>query len=436
MRGVLLRLQNSTGGHAATAWSITGILGLAAVVYGYLQLRAQRLRTKREANVDGAGLRSASYQEPSANALEDSASVMPSMIPLVLELARRVNLYALAHVASDVGEATVRGALEHAGLLGPNHGQLPPHRLLFCGTREGKASMVRQLEPQLHIDADAETPLALLTPPQRTGPTRSGLHVNYHLQQAAAMQAAEAAAGSGPATSTSQEEGQPTKRPPVADSEHTHAVVSLELLRMLNWRARRAFLMEREEQRAQLHRASYGYGPARTPLASGHLERLQGGHRAPAPGEPYSSPATDFISRVSARLPHPSPAPSSQASSLSSLLSRLQELVALQAGEVPPAEVVADPHARVRFEAQLATPSPFLQMSSGRGSGGSTSRGPPPSALETLALLLSSQQGSVQLAARASRDPRGAMPEGPPALSALLEAVARQQQEGPDQPGP
>lgn len=360
-------------------------------------------------------------------------------------------------------------------------------------------------------------PLALLTPPQRTGPTRSGLHVNYHLQQAAAMQAAEAAAGSGPATSTSQEEGQPTKRPrrtsglrpsppgpsaaageapspsgagaiapalpgltsylpasalfptpvdlltqlneAVADSEHTHAVVSLELLRMLNWRARRAFLMEREEQRAQLHRASYGYGPARTPLASGHLERLQGGHRAPAPGEPYSSPATDFISRVSARLPHPSPAPSSQASSLSSLLSRLQELVALQAGEVPPAEVVADPHARVRFEAQRATPSPFLQqMSSGRGSGGSTSRGPPPSALETLALLLSSQQGSVQLAARASRDPRGAMPEGPPvqtpapapaepaaepavgplvqALSALLEAVARQQQEGPDQPGP
>lgn len=161
-------------------------------------------------------------------------------------------------------------------------------------------------------------PLALLTPPQRTGPTRSGLHVNYHLQQAAAMQAAEAAAGSGPATSTSQEEGQPTKRPrrtsglrpsppgpsaaageapspsgagaiapalpgltsylpasalfptpvdlltqlneAVADSEHTHAVVSLELLRMLNWRARRAFLMEREEQRAQLHRASYGYG--------------------------------------------------------------------------------------------------------------------------------------------------------------------------------
>lgn len=83
--------------------------------------------------------------------------MMPSMIPLVLELARRVNLYALAHVASDVGEATVRGALEHAGLLGPNHGQLPPHRLLFCGTREGKASMVRQLEPQLHIDADAET---------------------------------------------------------------------------------------------------------------------------------------------------------------------------------------------------------------------------------------------------------------------------------------
>lgn len=123
-------------------------------------------------------------------------------------------------------------------------------------------------------------------------------------------------------------------------------------------------------------------GPARTPLASGHLERLQGGHRAPAPGEPYSSPATDFISRVSARLPHPSPAPSSQASSLSSLLSRLQELVALQAAEVPPAEVVADPHARVRFEAQRATPSPFLQVR--RGSAADRTAAPPPQLLGSI----------------------------------------------------
>ena len=36
-------------------------------------------------------------------------------------------------------------------------GQIPSQRLLFCSSLEGKASIVRQLEPQLHIDGHSRT---------------------------------------------------------------------------------------------------------------------------------------------------------------------------------------------------------------------------------------------------------------------------------------
>ena len=60
-------------------------------------------------------------------------------------------------MASDVGEAVVRGALEASGVLGNGKRQIPPHRLIFCETLQGKVAVVRQLEPELHVDADHRT---------------------------------------------------------------------------------------------------------------------------------------------------------------------------------------------------------------------------------------------------------------------------------------
>lgn len=57
-------------------------------------------------------------------------------------------------VSSDVGEAVVRGALEAAGVIGLNSRQVPPHRLILCETLGGKVAIVRQIEPELHIDGD------------------------------------------------------------------------------------------------------------------------------------------------------------------------------------------------------------------------------------------------------------------------------------------
>lgn len=66
-------------------------------------------------------------------------------------------MYLIAHVADDIGQAVVTGALEAADLLGSSPQHLPPQRLLFCSTQTGKQSMVRQIEPELHIDADPTT---------------------------------------------------------------------------------------------------------------------------------------------------------------------------------------------------------------------------------------------------------------------------------------
>jgi len=63
----------------------------------------------------------------------------------------------LARVEDDIGQAAVTGALEAAGLLGLGPAQLPPQRLLFCSTQAGKLSIVRQIEPELHMDGDAAT---------------------------------------------------------------------------------------------------------------------------------------------------------------------------------------------------------------------------------------------------------------------------------------
>jgi len=84
--------------------------------------------------------------------LQDSASVRQQAVPILLELAKNANVFLITHVIDDVGEATVRGALEDVGLVGFSEGQIKPHRLVFCSALEGKVSIVRQLEPELHVD--------------------------------------------------------------------------------------------------------------------------------------------------------------------------------------------------------------------------------------------------------------------------------------------
>eukprot|EP00803_Ostreobium_quekettii_P008337 evm.model.scf_5205.1 EVM.evm.TU.scf_5205.1 scf_5205:405-1829(+) len=96
-------------------------------------------------------------QQCGADELEEGATVKPDAIEVARELTACTQLYLLAQVSSDVGEAVVRGALEAAGVVGRGWHQVAPHRLLLCQTMAGKVAIVRQVEPELHIDADPRT---------------------------------------------------------------------------------------------------------------------------------------------------------------------------------------------------------------------------------------------------------------------------------------
>ena len=88
---------------------------------------------------------------------QEGASVRPEAVEALREVCAAVPVCIIAHVLSDVGEAVVKGSLEAQGLLGSGPSQLMPHRVLCCSTPQGKESIVRQLEPGLHIDADLST---------------------------------------------------------------------------------------------------------------------------------------------------------------------------------------------------------------------------------------------------------------------------------------
>ncbi|PNH04545.1 Peroxisome biogenesis protein 22 [Tetrabaena socialis] len=197
------------------ALSVTGILGLALLVYGYLQLRgnenqAEEQRRRRQEHAAaalpdphprpaaaGAAARApaaAAAPVPSAPNAVSAASATPAgravaaqltgvkrvtlslpgvvfaestprelqesatsrgapVLEVLGEMCRVSDLYLIAHVEDDVGEAVVTGSLEAAGLVGPGPGQVKPHHVLCCSTLEGKVPIVRQLEPDLHVDA-------------------------------------------------------------------------------------------------------------------------------------------------------------------------------------------------------------------------------------------------------------------------------------------
>ncbi|KAL4442723.1 hypothetical protein ABPG77_006717 [Micractinium sp. CCAP 211/92] len=218
---------------SGTTLAFTGILGLAAVLYTLYQLRGSQGRkpdepgaSQRPPHLDptqpstsaaggpaAAAAAAAAPKPPGAAAavspaaavarrlagvrcitlslpgvlleesspaeLEESASLHAGAADVLREVASQVpGVYLMCHISDDIGEAVVRGALEHAGLLGSGRGQVPPHRVLFCGTLDGKVSLVRQLEPDLHFDGHEKTvsdlqrfvkQLVLVQPPGAAG---------------------------------------------------------------------------------------------------------------------------------------------------------------------------------------------------------------------------------------------------------------------------
>lgn len=99
------------------------------------------------------------FLETTSAALCEGATPVPGARDAVAALSRggAVRVVLIAHAPDEVAEAVVAAALEHAGVLD----LVPPHRLLFCRTHDGKQSIVRQLEPALHVEGNPAAAKAL-----------------------------------------------------------------------------------------------------------------------------------------------------------------------------------------------------------------------------------------------------------------------------------
>lgn len=139
-----------TPGHAAAA-----ALAVAALVYSWRQRTAPpaRRRRRRPRAAAGAGMLAGVQRvtigvEGAANgALFDGDLVLREEAAGALRaFARQFDVYVLVRVGSDEGEAAVRKAF---AVL---EGALDERKVLFCSTVDGRVSMARQIEPQLHVD--------------------------------------------------------------------------------------------------------------------------------------------------------------------------------------------------------------------------------------------------------------------------------------------
>ncbi|KAH9295440.1 hypothetical protein KI387_039028, partial [Taxus chinensis] len=84
----------------------------------------------------------------------EHAVVRPSVVDVLFEISKACDLYLVASVLDDESEERVLSALDAVGMF--TTAGLNRHKVLFCCTKAGTSSFVRQLEPDWHIDTDAE----------------------------------------------------------------------------------------------------------------------------------------------------------------------------------------------------------------------------------------------------------------------------------------
>ncbi|ORM40136.1 Peroxisome biogenesis protein 22 [Babesia sp. Xinjiang] len=149
---------NATGVPADKSAVIAALL--AGVVTLVISFWALHVRSRRNARttVSDEGENNSDDGTPSVSIFVNDLifqkgldkPVVDNVLPLA-ELANKCNLYLFVQVTDESDIAVVLQGLEKAESF---TGELKKHRVLFSGTSAGRASMVRQLQPQLHLETD------------------------------------------------------------------------------------------------------------------------------------------------------------------------------------------------------------------------------------------------------------------------------------------
>ncbi|KAK8934917.1 Peroxisome biogenesis protein 22 [Platanthera zijinensis] len=93
-------------------------------------------------------------EEKSPEELQKHATVRPSVVEVLLEIAKCCDFYLMERVLDDESEERVLSAMESAGLF--VSGGLTRDKVLFCSTENGRISFVRQIEADWHVDSNLD----------------------------------------------------------------------------------------------------------------------------------------------------------------------------------------------------------------------------------------------------------------------------------------
>ncbi|CAA6658307.1 unnamed protein product [Spirodela intermedia] len=93
-------------------------------------------------------------EETNPEELQEHATVKPSVLGVISEITKLCDLYLMERVLDDQSEEKILSALSDAGVFASCG--LVREKVLFCGTENGRASFVRQLEPDWHIDMNPD----------------------------------------------------------------------------------------------------------------------------------------------------------------------------------------------------------------------------------------------------------------------------------------
>lgn len=94
------------------------------------------------------------FEESSPEELQKHATVRPSVVEVLSEIAKCCDLYLMERILDDESGERALMALEDAGLF--KTGGLIKDKVLFCSTENGRSSFVRQLEPDWHVDTNLD----------------------------------------------------------------------------------------------------------------------------------------------------------------------------------------------------------------------------------------------------------------------------------------
>mmetsp|Transcript_35818 Transcript_35818/g.82212 ORF Transcript_35818/g.82212 Transcript_35818/m.82212 type:complete len:185 (+) Transcript_35818:50-604(+) len=135
-------------------------IGLVAAIFLWLSL-ATPTRQKDEKGNDSCNER---YRRRKVSAyldaslLQAEANSAAQAVSSFIQLCASCEVFALAVAEDDAREREILKLLESVGAFDAG---LQRHRVMFSSTDAGRASMVRQLQPAVHIEADSEIAAAL-----------------------------------------------------------------------------------------------------------------------------------------------------------------------------------------------------------------------------------------------------------------------------------